>query len=320
MTPKLKKRLWLIVKLFVVGFLVLNFAIAFRAYKYSHVVNLKPGMEVPGQEGTAFRRFNAFIFGIYLFKETYDTLPPQGYTNLTISSTDNIQLACWQRKVDSAIGTVLLFHGFGGNKTTLLREAEFFAQKKYNVFLMDFRAHGNSNGEQTLIGKLEYNDVAAVYDYVKQNIGPKIICYGFSMGAASILHAVHQKKINPNAVVLDAPYANYEKLIAKMRFNRFKVVKKPVAKLFTLWMGLLNNTNMFTMNPAEFAKSVTCPVLLQYATHDELITEDDSKHIFDNINTRNKILKAYPLFHESVFNKEQNAWEQAVSQLLEQVK
>jgi len=92
-------------------------------------------------------------------------------------------LESWYAKADSnAKGTVLLFHGHGSSKSGIIAEATAFHQMGWNVFVTDFRAHGNSEGEVCTIGANEAKDVKAAYDYIRAS-GEKILSYmAFHLG------------------------------------------------------------------------------------------------------------------------------------------
>ena len=94
-----------------------------------------------------------------------------------------------------------MFHGHGGNKSGVLKEAEAFDSMGYRVFLVDFRAHGNSQGNICTIGFSETNDVLIAYNYIKQKYNEDIILWGISMGAATILKAVDEYNLKPIKII-----------------------------------------------------------------------------------------------------------------------
>lgn len=124
-------------------------------------------------------------------------------------STDGLALHGWFiPSSSSAQGTVVVCHGYGGNKDALLDYAAFL-RRAFHVLLFDFRAHGGSAGQRASLGYLERRDVGGALNYLRgRNAGPMGIM-GFSMGAAAaILAAAAYPEIA--AVVADNPFATVQ--------------------------------------------------------------------------------------------------------------
>ena len=60
-----------------------------------------------------------------------------------------------------------MFHGYGSSRSEIIPEATAFYNLQYNVFMIDFRAHGSSEGDICSMGYFEANDVRAAYNYIK---------------------------------------------------------------------------------------------------------------------------------------------------------
>ena len=91
-------------------------------------------------------------------------------------SSDGIRLAGWYIPAGNGMGpegpTVILAHGYEGNKSTMLAHAALL-HEDYNLVLFDFRNHGQSAGDETTQGALEQNDVRAVVDWLDRRKGPQ---------------------------------------------------------------------------------------------------------------------------------------------------
>src|SRR5262249_46940576 len=110
------------------------------------------------------------------------TVPHQ---SLYITS-DSLKLAAWYLKhgPDTAVkGTVLMFHGYGSSRSEIIPEATAFYKMQYNVFMIDFRAHGSSEGNVCSMGYFEADDVRSSYNFIKNTGEKNIVLWGGSMGA-----------------------------------------------------------------------------------------------------------------------------------------
>ena len=109
-------------------------------------------------------------------------------------------MPAWYRSIPDAKGTVALFHGHGGNKSDILPEAFAFMRMGYNIFLLDFRAHGNSEGHTCTIGFNESEDVKLAYDFIRAKGEKNLVLWGVSLinntgKSANVIHAAVQSDI-----------------------------------------------------------------------------------------------------------------------------
>lgn len=304
-------------KVFVVIFILLNIVCAFQAYKLTHFYD---GIgEIKKPEQMAFsEKTSAAFFGVKFHKqESIDTfsIPHQ---SINIKTTDGYNLSAWYA-TDTAIktkGTVILFHGHGGNKNGVIKEAIEFNKMNYNVLLVDFRAHGNSTGNICTIGYNESKDVKAAYNYASSMGEKNIILYGISLGAAAIIKAVATDSIKPNKLVLEMPFGTLYKAV-KGRLKVMNLPQEPFATLLTFWGGIQQGFWAFNMQPQQYAKSVHCPVLFQWGVNDARVTKEETETIFNNFATTQKTLVTYEnSAHQSLCRNQNQKWCRSIYKFL----
>jgi len=114
------------------------------------------------------------------------TLP--GAAAVSLTTADGLALRGWY--VPSRGGAaVAVFHGLGANRLQLLPVVEGLARRGYGLLLLDLRAHGESEGRRTSLGRLEQLDVAAAVAFLaaRPEVDPRRIgAVGFSMGAMAL--------------------------------------------------------------------------------------------------------------------------------------
>jgi pimeloyl-ACP methyl ester carboxylesterase len=71
---------------------------------------------------------------------------------LSIRCPDGVTLGCWYVDRGEKTPLVVLFHGYGAEKTCLLPEAQAFLKLGKSVLLVDFRGSGESSEAYTTIG------------------------------------------------------------------------------------------------------------------------------------------------------------------------
>jgi alpha-beta hydrolase superfamily lysophospholipase len=193
------------------------------------------------------------------------------------------RLAAWHIPQAHSIGRVVLFHGYLGCKARLLPETRALHELGYACFLVDFRGCGDSDGQRTSIGYHEADDVIRTAAYVREQWpNDPLILFGQSMGAAAVLRALSRRAVEADAVVLECPFDRALSTI-QARFASTGLPSFPAAQLLVFWGGALHGYNGFDHNPAEYARRVTCPVLLLHGLADERVSSGQIQSIYRNL-------------------------------------
>jgi alpha-beta hydrolase superfamily lysophospholipase len=123
-------------------------------------------------------------------------------------TSDGLKIVGSEYAPEDPRGVVLLFHGYGG--TRFRRLARVVAEWGYAAIAIDFRAHGESEGERTTIGLLERLDVEATAAEARaKRPGLPIAAWGLSLGGAAIVYAGETTRTF-DALVLEAVYADWD--------------------------------------------------------------------------------------------------------------
>ncbi|MBW0179077.1 alpha/beta fold hydrolase [Sediminibacterium sp.] len=295
--------------------LLVNIIAAFHAYKFTHFYSNAAPVKKPEQMSGG-EKLKAIFFGIrYPKTKVVDSLGLP-HDTVFLKTTDSLQLESWYAKRDSAKGTVLMFHGHGSSKSGIIAEARKLYEMGYHVMLTDFRAHGNSDGNTTSIGIYESRDVKAAYDYIVAKGEQNIIIWGISMGAATALKAIDEFGLKPSKLILEMPFGSLHSAV-QGRMKTMGLPSEPLSSLLTFWGGLEIGSWAFSHRPEEYAKKVSCPVLLQWGAGDKRVTEDETNALFSNISSHDKVMIKYlQSGHESLFKKETGKWVTVMSYFL----
>jgi fermentation-respiration switch protein FrsA (DUF1100 family) len=108
---------------------------------------------------------------------------------VTFQSEDGITLAGWLTPSQNG-ATIILLHGFGGNRTGMIWHARQLIDAGYGVLMYDERASGESGGTYRSYGWEDTRDVKAAIQFLKsRNAGTKIGAMGCSMGADIVVYS-----------------------------------------------------------------------------------------------------------------------------------
>lgn len=161
---------------------------------------------------------------LYLFQEKIIFFPQKlarnyhfnfsgNFKEMYIITKDNKSLHGILFKADSSKGLVFYLHGNAGSLATWGEVAKTYTALNYDIFILDYRGYGKSEGtiknQNQLHSDIQqaYNEIIKLYN--EQNI--VILGYSIGTGLASKLAAEN----NPKCIILQAPYYSLKDMMRK---------------------------------------------------------------------------------------------------------
>ncbi|HVG14572.1 MAG TPA: alpha/beta hydrolase [Chitinophagaceae bacterium] len=234
----------------------------------------------------------------------------------TVRIKSNKEIECWMIKVKEAKGTIALFHGYGGDKSSMLDKAAIFRSLGYNTLVVDFMGSGGSEGNQTTIGFKEAEEVKDCFDYLVRIGERNIVLFGTSLGASAVMKAMSDYQLSPSSLILECPFSTMLQTV-KNRFEGIGIPAFPMAHLLVFWGGVQNGFNAYSHNPVAYAVKIKCPVLLMWGEKDQKVAKEETSAIFKNLGGA-KALVTFPLAgHENYLLKYKEEWTSAITRLLQ---
>jgi dienelactone hydrolase len=115
--------------------------------------------------------------------------PPDGFTELTLTTSDNVPLAAWYTPTQNG-AAVILIHGSGGSRDDIREHAVMLAAEGFGVLAFDGRGAGESGGRSNRYGWKGTLDVGAAVDYLAAQPDVQAIGgWGISLGGEMLLGA-----------------------------------------------------------------------------------------------------------------------------------
>jgi len=294
-------------------FVFLNIIASVHAYKFTHFSEedaLKTKVENDGFWSTV----GLALAGVNNPRPKNKILPVVPYETIFIESNSKIE--CWKIKADSSIGTVVVCHGYGGSKSSMLDKANEFLALNYSVLLVDFMGAGGSEGTQCTIGFLESEQVKSCCEYLVKEGENNIVLFGTSMGAVSILKALAENSLSVSSAIIECPFGSmYETTCA--RFRIMGMPSFPMAGLLVFWGGVENGFWAFGHEPTTYAKNVKCPVLLMYGEKDAKVSRNEIDEIYANLCGSKQLVTFPNAGHENYLHSYKQEWRTAVVSFLQ---
>ena len=113
------------------------------------------------------------------------------YESVTLTTVDDVGLAAWYVEGTNGAGVVMM-HGAGSTRSSVLDQAAALARSGYAVLLIDARGHGDSDGTPMDFGWYGDLDIAAGTEFLasRDDIDTgRIGVVGFSMGGEEAIGA-----------------------------------------------------------------------------------------------------------------------------------
>lgn len=114
---------------------------------------------------------------------------------------------------------VMLVHGYRDTPINILTYALPYIERGYNIFYLEQRAHGSSEGKYIGMGYPEHFDLLDwINVIVKRDPQAYIVLHGHSMGAATVLMATGEKSL-PDNVICAVADCGFSSIRSEFSFN-----------------------------------------------------------------------------------------------------
>ena len=198
-----------------------------------------------------------------------------------ITASDGVKLHAWWIPGDKARFTFLAFHGNASNIANRAPVYEFLRSTHANVFALEYRGYGHSEGKPSETGI--YRDAEAAYKYLvnTKGIDPKaIISFGQSLGTAVATHLAAHRQVA--GVVLEAPFPSASRVAHKVFW-------------FLPGVNLLVHGQFDTQ---AWLKEIHAPILIVHCSEDPLIPFQFGQEVCDTALPPKNFLQINGYCHE----------------------
>jgi len=235
-------------------------------------------------------------------------------TEVSTTTEDGVEVDGWLvRKSDRRV--VIVFAGYGGNRTSNLGLAEFYLSRGWSVLLPDLRATGASGGDRVGFGYLERRDVRAWVEFARSRGLTEIGLHGQSLGAAAIAYSLAEWNGDFAFCVLDSCYDDVRNAL----HNRLSWVPVPELTLKPVeWFGSAAlAASVDKLRPVDCVKSVACPALFIAGDEDTRVLPSETRELFEACGATRKLLRwMQGGRHENLWTRFAGPFGSAIDELL----
>ena len=184
------------------------------------------------------------------------------YRDLTLRTSDGVDLHAWYFPADEPRGAVIVSHGNAGTIANRVPHAQAFLAAGFSVLLYDYRGYGRSAGRPSEAGT--YRDAEAAYDWLTADAGvapAQVVSYGESLGGGVALELAHRRSVG--AVVLESAFTSLP----------------DVGRRFYPWLPVKLLSRIVYDNRSKIAE-LRVPVLVIHSPGDEIVAYDFGRELF----------------------------------------
>lgn len=204
----------------------------------------------------------------------------QNFEEINIETKDNKILNAILFKAKISKGVIFYLHGNAGSLSSWGDVAKLYTDLNYDVFMMDYRGFGKSEGSISGQEQL-FQDVQAAYDVLKHKFTEdKIVVLGYSLGtglAAKIAAINH-----PKLLILQASYFS---LTDMMRHHY------PIFPTFLL---------KYKLATGDFIKQCKMPIVIFHGDQDEVIYYGSSLKLKDRLKKEDTFITLFGQGHNGI--------------------
>ena len=238
--------------------------------------------------------------------------------NVAFASASGSLIHAWFSAGRPGGGAVLLLHGVGSNRESMLGRAEFLHDAGFTVLAPDFQAHGESPGEHITFGARESFDAEAAMNYLHE-VAPaeRVGVIGVSMGGAATL--LGPGPLAVNAFVLESVYPTIRDAVSDRLATWFGPLGV-VARLFTSplihVLGSEVGVSESDLQPIMRIGRIRAPLLMLAGTEDPYTPIAEARALYARAPARKSFWAVDGAGHEDLYDYTPEEYEKRVGAFL----
>ncbi|MGA9031180.1 MAG: alpha/beta fold hydrolase [Sulfuricaulis sp.] len=219
--------------------------------------------------------------GMFFFPYRGQVLSPEQlglkYEDVYFTASDGIRLHAWLLPAEGkALGTILFLHGNAENISTHIMSVRWLPAQGYNVFLLDYRGYGASEGEPSVEGVQEDVNAAMRTLLSRPDVNPdRLVVFGQSLGGSiaiyNVAHSPYRQHIR--ALAVESAFASYR-----------QIAREKLADFWLTWplQYPLSWTVSDAYSPSDAVAGVSpIPLLVIHGDHDAIVPLHHGQRLYE---------------------------------------
>ena len=199
------------------------------------------------------------------------------YEDVYFNAGDGTRLHGWFLSAQGrALGTILFLHGNAENISTHIMAVRWLPARDFNVFLLDYRGYGASEGKPTFAGVQDDVESALKMLIARPGVDARrIVVFGQSLGGAIAVYRVAHTAYRENirALVVESAFASYR-----------DIAREKLAAFWLTWpfQYPLSWTVSDEYSPARnVARISPIPLLIIHGDQDQIVPLQNGQRLYE---------------------------------------
>lgn len=245
-------------------------------------------------------------------------LEKQRLEHVVITSYDGLRLHAdyfpAEKETDKL---VICNHGYTGcGMRDCASIAVYFHKIGYDCLLVDHRAHGKSEGDYIGFGILDRFDCRSWVNYIDNRFDgkKKIVLYGVSMGASTILMASALPNLSENvkAIIADCAFTSPYDVFSHILKRDYHLHAFPVMNINDALCRKKAGYGFRDYSTLEAVRNTKIPVLFIHGTEDDFVPTWMSKKNYEQCNSEKELLLIDNAAHAAAYYENHKLYEEAI--------
>lgn len=257
-------------------------------------------------------------------REKEQWLEQQNLEQIYITNQDGLKLRAQYYKSEKPCrGLILACHGC---RSSGIGEfcfiSEFLHNQGYDLFLVDHRACGESEGEYMGYGLYESRDTMLWIDYINRRFGKEcpVILYGISMGSATVLMMSGlDLPENVKGIVADCGYTSAWNEFKYQLKTSFHMPPFPFLYFVNFLSLILAGYSFKKANPIQAVKKAKVPILFFHGEEDDFVPCYMVHELFAACTSEKQILVVPDALHAKSYQTHPELYEPKMTAFLDHV-
>ena len=203
----------------------------------------------------------------------------ESYEEMMIKTSDDKLINALLFKAKSTKGLIFYLHGNAGSLESWGTVAKIYTDLNYDVFILDYRGFGKSEGSINSEKQL-YEDNQIAYNLMKESYNEEnIIVLGYSIGTGMAAKLASEN--NPKLLIMQAPFYSFKEMMSNQFYFPTFILK-------------------YKFRTNEYLEQCECPIVIFHGDRDEIVNYKWSLKLKEEFKDKIQLITLHGEVHNGI--------------------